>query len=160
MTKVEAVGRHARDTRLIWALCVASVVVYINLYLMQGMLPLIAEHFQVTAAKSTLVLSVTSFTLAFSLLGYAIVSDRIGRHKPIVISLWALALSNILLVFVKDFNALVAVRLLQGILLAAVPAIAMAYFKEQLRPETMLKPRRFTLPPTVSVALSVGCLAG
>ncbi|WP_286995958.1 MULTISPECIES: MFS transporter [Shewanella] len=139
MTKVEAVGRHARDTRLIWALCVASVVVYINLYLMQGMLPLIAEHFQVTAAKSTLVLSVTSFTLAFSLLGYAIVSDRIGRHKPIIISLWALALSNILLVFVKDFNALVAVRLLQGILLAAVPAIAMAYFKEQLRPETMLK---------------------
>lgn len=139
MRKVETAGRQLRDTRLIWALCVASVVVYINLYLMQGMLPLIAEHFQVTAAKSTLVLSVTSFTLAFSLLGYAIVSDRIGRHQPIVISLWALALSNILLVFVKDFNALVAVRLLQGILLAAVPAIAMAYFKEQLSPPTMLK---------------------
>ncbi|MCH1931306.1 MFS transporter [Shewanella sp. A25] len=128
-----------RDSRLTWALCVASVVVYMNLYLMQGMLPLIAEYFSVTGSKATLILSATSFSLAFSLLIYAIVSDRIGRHTPIVVSLWLLALSNLLLIWVGDFTALLAVRLLQGVLLAAVPAIAMAYFKEQLSPSTMLK---------------------
>ena len=134
-----ALARMSRDNRLIWALCVASIVIYINLYMMQGMLPLIAERFQVSAARSTLVLSVTSFTLAFSLLIYAVVSDRIGRHKPIVWSLWTLALSNLLLIYIRSFDGLVAVRLLQGVLLASLPAIAMAYFKEQLQPQTMLK---------------------
>ncbi|MDF0535693.1 MFS transporter [Shewanella sp. A32] len=134
-----SLARMSRDTRLIWALCVASIGIYINLYMMQGMLPLIAEHFHVSTARSTLVLSVTSFTLAFSLLIYAVISDRIGRHKPIVWSLWALALSNLLLIYVDSFNGLVAVRLLQGVLLASLPAIAMAYFKEQLQPQTMLK---------------------
>ncbi|MEM6232223.1 MULTISPECIES: MFS transporter [Shewanella] len=133
------IDHKQRDTRLMWALCVASVVVYINLYLMQGMLPLIAEHFAVSGSKATLILSVTSFSLAFSLLLYAVLSDRIGRHTPIIVSLWLLALSNLLLIWAPDFNGLVLVRLLQGALLAAVPAIAMAYFKEQLSPSTMLK---------------------
>ncbi|WP_417761023.1 MFS transporter [Shewanella sp.] len=133
-----AAKRQVRDRRLILALCIASLVIYINLYMMQGMLPLIAEHFAVTSARATLVLSVTSFTLAFSLLIYAVVSDRIGRHRPIVISLWALALSNVPLMFIHDFHTLMALRLLQGVLLASLPAIAMAYFKEQLKPQTML----------------------
>ncbi|MBR9727435.1 MFS transporter [Shewanella intestini] len=129
----------ATPKRLIWALCLASIVIYINLYTVQGMLPLIAEHFNVTGAKATLILSVTSFTLAFSLLVYAVLSDRIGRLTPIVVSLWAIVVSNILLIFTQDFDSLIMVRLFQGILLAAVPATAMAYFKEQLAPKFMLK---------------------
>jgi YNFM family putative membrane transporter len=125
--------------QLIWALCTASVIIYLNLYVMQGMLPSIAEHFKVTGAKAALVLSVTSFTLAFSLLLFALISDRVGRRGPIIITLWLLAASNILLIFVLDFHALTGVRLLQGILLAGVPAIAMAYMKEQLDPIFMLK---------------------
>jgi len=149
------IDNKQRDTRLMWALCVASVVVYINLYLMQGMLPLLAEHFAVSGSQATLILSVTSFSLAFSLLIYAVVSDRIGRHTPIVVSLWLLALSNLLLIWVEDFNALVYVRFLQGILLAAVPAIAMAYFKEQLSPSTMLKAAGIYI-----MANSIGGIAG
>ncbi|WP_394129799.1 MFS transporter [Shewanella maritima] len=126
-------------TRLIWALCLASIVIYVNLYTLQGMLPLIADHFVVTGAKATLILSVTSFSLAFSLLVFAVISDRVGRLWPILASLWLLVASNLLLAFCQDFEALVAVRLLQGVLLAAVPAIAMAYFKEQLPVAFMLK---------------------
>ena len=131
--------RSHAQTRLIWALCIASMVIYINLYTVQGMLPSIAEHFDVSGAQATLVLSVTSFTLAFSLLLYAVLSDRIGRLTPIVVSLWLLAASNLLLIFAQTFDHLLWVRLLQGILLAAVPAIAMAYFKDQLAPAFMLK---------------------
>ncbi|WP_394496006.1 MFS transporter [Shewanella sp. ENK2] len=127
------------EQRLIWALCLASIVVYINLYAVQGMLPLIAEHFNVSGAKATLILSVTSFSLAFSLLIYAVISDRVGRLAPIMVSLWMLVASNLLLIFARDFDALLLVRLLQGVLLAAVPAIAMAYFKEQLPAGFLLK---------------------
>ncbi|MCE9686781.1 MFS transporter [Shewanella sp. AS16] len=133
------IDARRRDKKLIWGLCLASVVVYINLYLMQGMLPLIAEQFSVAPAKAPLILSFTSFSMAFSLLLYAILSDRIGRHWPILISLWLLVASDLMLVFVADFEALMWTRLLQGLLLAAVPAIAMAYFKEQLQPAIMLK---------------------
>ncbi|MGZ9897838.1 MFS transporter [Shewanella gaetbuli] len=139
ITANQSESEQGKQGRLIWALCLASIVIYINLYTVQGMLPLIAEHFNVTGAQSTLVLSVTSFTLAFSLLFYAVLSDRVGRLKPIIISLWLLACSNILLIFATSFDALVIIRLIQGVLLAAVPAIAMAYFKEQLAPGFMLK---------------------
>lgn len=149
------INSKQRDTRLMWALCVASVVVYINLYLMQGMLPLIAEHFVVSGSKATLILSASSFSLAFSLLLYAMLSDRIGRHMPIIVSLWMLVVSNLLLIWVRDFNELMLVRLLQGALLAAVPAIAMAYFKEQLSPSIMLKAAGIYI-----MANSIGGIAG
>ncbi|PKG76894.1 MFS transporter [Shewanella sp. Actino-trap-3] len=155
MTEFTPTLRSHAETRLIWALCLASMVIYINLYTLQGMLPSIAEHFDVSGAQATLVLSVTSFTLAFSLLFYALLSDRIGRLVPIVMSLWLLAASNILLVFAQSFDALVWVRLLQGILLAAVPAISMAYFKEQLDPVFMLKAAAVYI-----MANSIGGIAG
>jgi YNFM family putative membrane transporter len=155
MTEFTPTLRSHAETRLIWALCLASMVIYINLYTLQGMLPSIAEHFDVSGAQATLVLSVTSFTLAFSLLFYALLSDRIGRLAPIVMSLWLLAASNILLVFAQSFDALVWVRLLQGILLAAVPAISMAYFKEQLDPVFMLKAAAVYI-----MANSIGGIAG
>ncbi|GGB47822.1 MFS transporter [Shewanella inventionis] len=155
MTELTPVHRSEAQSRLIWALCIASVVIYINLYTVQGMLPSIAEHFDVSGAKATLVLSVTSFTLAFSLLFYAVLSDRVGRLAPIVVSLWLLAASNILLMFAQTFDQLVWVRLLQGVLLAAVPAISMAYFKEQLAPQFMLKAAAVYI-----MANSMGGIAG
>lgn len=132
------VDKKSQDSRLIGALSSASVIIYLNLYLMQGMLPSIAEHFSVIPAKATLVLSVTSFSLAISLLFFALLSDRVGRRLPILVSLWLLALSNFPVIFVDDFSGLIWMRLVQGVLLAAVPAIAMAYFKEHLSPSIML----------------------
>lgn len=128
-----------KELRLIWGLSIASVVIYINLYLVQGILPLIAETFDVDISHSTLLLSVTSFAMAFSLLFYALLSDRIGRKTPLMISLYLLLLTDVLMIFVADFPSLVLLRLLQGVLLAAVPAIAMAYFKDELSQASMLK---------------------
>ncbi|BAJ01510.1 MFS transporter [Shewanella violacea] len=128
-----------KEIRLIWGLSIASVVVYINLYLVQGILPLIAETFDVDISHSTLLLSVTSFAMAFSLLFYAWLSDRVGRKPPLMISLYLLLLTDVLMIFVADFSVLVCLRLLQGVLIAAVPAIAMAYFKDELSQASMLK---------------------
>ncbi|MCE9679433.1 MFS transporter [Shewanella sp. AS1] len=127
------------QTRLIWGLSIASVVIYINLYLVQGMLPLIAASFNVLPAHATLLLSVTSFSMAFSLLVYATLSDKIGRRLPLLWSLGLLILVDLMLIFVRDFSALMLVRLIQGGLLAAVPAIAMAYFKDMLNKSVLLK---------------------
>ena len=130
---------HQHELRLIWGLSIASVVVYINLYLVQGILPLIAGTFDVAIKHATLLLSVTSFSMAFSLLFYAVISDRVGRRVPLLISLYLLLASDLLMIFVSDFSQLLALRLLQGVLFAAVPAIAMAYFKDELSQGAMLK---------------------
>ncbi len=140
---------------LIWGVSLASVIVYINLYLMQGMLLSLSDHFHVTASQASLVLSVTSFSLALSLLGYAVLSDRIGRHKPIMISLWLIAMTNLALVFVGSFEALLVIRLLQGVLLAAVPACAMAYFRDLLSTQNLLKAGAFYI-----AANSLGGIGG
>ncbi|MEC4727787.1 MFS transporter [Shewanella sp. D64] len=130
---------HKGELRLIWGLSIASIIVYINLYLVQGILPLIADTFDVAVPQATLLLSVTSFSMAFSLLFYAVISDRVGRRIPLLISLYLLLLSDLLMMFVGDFTQLLALRLFQGALLAAVPAIAMAYFKDELSQGAMLK---------------------
>ncbi|QSX35998.1 MFS transporter [Shewanella sedimentimangrovi] len=141
--------------RLIYGLSLASVAIFINLYLTQGMLPMLAERFDVSAGHSTLVVSVTSFSLALSLLGYALLSDRIGRRRPLIASLWLLALSNLLLFWVPDFDALLWLRLGQGMLLASVPAIAMAYLKDRLPPVMLM-----TAAALYIAANSFGGIAG
>ena len=123
---VEQVNSN-RELKLIGGLSIASIVIFINLYLVQGMLPLIAGTFSVSKSHATLLLSVTSFTMAFSLLLFAVMSDRIGRKRPILISLYLLVIVDIVAIFIADFSQLVALRMVQGALLASVPAMAMAF---------------------------------
>ncbi len=128
---------------LIWSLSLASVVVYVNLYVMQGMLPLIAEHFHTTPGHATLLLSATVFSLALSLLLMALLSDRFGRRRPIIWSLVLLAITNPLLVYATSFDQLMWLRLMQGIILAVIPATAMACFKDHLTGDWLLKAGAF-----------------
>lgn len=128
---------------LILSLSLASVVVYINLYVMQGMLPLLAEHFHITPGRATLLLSATVFSLALSLLLMALLSDRFGRRRPIIWSLVLLAVTNPLLVYAVSFEQLMWIRLLQGAILAVIPATAMACFKDHLSGDWLLKAGAF-----------------
>ncbi|WP_108947057.1 MFS transporter [Shewanella halifaxensis] len=127
------------EARLIAGVSLASMVIFINLYLVQGMLPLISTSFEITMSHATLLLSATSFTMAFSLLIFAVLSDRIGRKKPILVSLILLCITDLFAYFITDFNQLLSLRFVQGILLASVPAMAMAYFKDELTGHGLLK---------------------
>ncbi|MGS0683445.1 MFS transporter [Shewanella sp. 125m-7] len=139
MKVVSSQQPNNHEIRLILGLSIASFVIFINLYIVQGMLPLIADSFLVTASQATLLLSATSFTMALSLLFFAVVSDRVGRKKPILVSLSLLVLSDLSALLINDFNQLLCLRLLQGVLLASVPAMAMAYFKDELGKNAILK---------------------
>ncbi|MCL1127633.1 MFS transporter [Shewanella surugensis] len=136
---MSVVNQVNSEKRLIAGISIASIVIYINLYLVQGMLPLIADHFTVSMSQATLLLSVTSFTLALSLLFFAILSDRIGRKMPALVSLYLIAFIDLLMMFTHDFSLLLILRMLQGVLLAALPAVAMAYFKDELGQDALLK---------------------
>ncbi|QQX81864.1 MFS transporter [Shewanella sp. KX20019] len=155
MSNTAVQGSGKRELQLIGGLSIASIVIFINLYLVQGMLPLIAEAFSVSKTHATLLLSVTSFTMALSLLLFAVMSDRIGRKRPILISLYLLVIVDIIAIFIGDFSQLVALRMVQGILLASVPAMAMAYFKDELGGNVLLKAGAIYI-----AANSIGGIAG
>ncbi|GIU51010.1 MFS transporter [Shewanella sairae] len=155
MSTSNVCGQDTNELRLILSLSFASMVIFINLYLVQGMLPLIADAFSVTKSHATLLLSVTSFTMAFSLLLFAVLSDRVGRKKPILVSLYLLVILDFCALFITEFSQLVMLRMLQGALLASVPAMAMAYFKDELGNNALLKAGAIYI-----AANSVGGIAG
>ncbi|WP_196587367.1 MFS transporter [Aliivibrio fischeri] len=112
------------------ALAFGSFIVFCNLYLFQPMLPVLAEHFSVSATKINWLLAAGTFTLAFMLLPWAIVSDFIGRRKVMLLSLFLLPAIGLLSLFTDNLTVLIVSRAIMGMALAGFTAVAVAYMAE------------------------------
>lgn len=120
------------------ALGLGSMLVFINLYLTQPLLPLLARDFNVSALSASWALSVSTLGLAFGLLFWARVADRLGR-KPVMLGcLLAAIVLSLLMALVPDFGWLLAARGVQGFFLAGLPATAVAYMGEELTPKALV----------------------
>ncbi len=119
--------------RVLFSLALASFVVFANLYIPQPLLPLIAKEFGVSAQQSGYSLGAATFGLAIGLLLFSNLSDRLGRTLLLKLSLiYAVLLSLVIGFFDPSWSQLLLLRLVQGILLAGVPAMAVAYMAEEL----------------------------
>ncbi|MCG7337214.1 MFS transporter [Sporosarcina sp. ACRSM] len=103
----------------------------------QPLLPDIAKEFQLTPAMASLSLTTTTITLAISLLFIGSLSDQYGRKNIMAISLVASAFLAILTGFAPTFPLLILCRILQGITLAGLPAVAMAYLGEEVERKSL-----------------------
>ncbi|WP_254103826.1 MFS transporter [Aliivibrio fischeri] len=112
------------------ALAFGSFIVFCNLYLFQPMLPVLAEHFSVSATKINWLLAAGTFTLAFMLLPWAIVSDFIGRRNVMLLSLFLLSAIGLLSLFTDNLTVLIVSRAIMGMALAGFTAVAVAYMAE------------------------------
>ncbi|MGN2614378.1 MFS transporter [Aliivibrio fischeri] len=112
------------------ALAFGSFIVFCNLYLFQPMLPVLAEHFSVSATKINWLLAAGTFTLAFMLLPWAIVSDFIGRRNVMLLSLFLLPAIGLLSLFTDNLTVLIVSRAIMGMALAGFTAVAVAYMAE------------------------------
>ncbi len=95
-------------------------------------MPIFTKEFHITAATGSLALSATTFTLAVAMLFTSSLSEAWGR-KPIMAA--SLLLSSLIVIFTAfspTFELLIGFRVLQGIVLAGLPAIAMAYLGEEV----------------------------
>ena len=114
------------------ALFCAGFVTFITLYDVQPLLPLFAREFGVSPAMASLPLSFSTVALALGMLIAGTVSETLGR-KPVITT--ALFLTSILAVatwFSHSYQSLLLLRLIQGIALAGVPSVAMAYLGEEM----------------------------
>lgn len=102
------------------------------LYCVQPIMPLLADQFALTPAQSSLALSVSTATLALSLLFSSVLSDRIGRTPMMIGAMLLGALLTVASAFAQDYAQLLVLRGLLGVALGGMPAIAMAYLGEEI----------------------------
>lgn len=103
----------------------------------QPLLPEISRDFQVSPATSSLVLSSTTIALAVSMLISGSLSEVFGRKPIMTLSLALSSILSILTALSPDFHLLILTRILQGIVLAGLPAVAMAYLGEEIEPKSL-----------------------
>lgn len=112
------------------ALALGSFLIFCNLYLFQPMLPVLALHFSVSATQINWVLASSTFMLAVMLLPWAITSERVGRRKILLLSLFLLPLIGMTTLFVENLWMLTVSRGVMGMALAGFAAVAVAYMAE------------------------------
>jgi len=103
----------------------------------QPVLPALAAQFDVVPATASLVLSVSTVALAVALFVAGSLSESFGRKVPIVASLLISSGITFLCAAAPNFGTLLGLRLLEGIAISGVPAIAMAYISEEVAPEAL-----------------------
>jgi YNFM family putative membrane transporter len=114
------------------AVFAAGFSTFALLYCVQPLLPEFSREFGVGAAQSSLAVSLTTATLAVSMLAIGSVSEAVGRKPVMVASLFAAALLTVVSALVPGWRSFLALRAVEGIAFAGLPAIAMAYLSEEM----------------------------
>ncbi len=122
----------ARFWRANVALLAAGFATFAALYDVQPLLPIFSKFFAVTPATASLAVSVTTVSLALSLLVAGPLAERFGRKGPMIASIGATAVVTLLCAITPNFPVLLILRVFAGITLAGLPAIAMAYLAEEI----------------------------
>jgi YNFM family putative membrane transporter len=102
------------------------------LYCVQPLMPLLARDFGLTPAQSSLALSLSTGMLAVALLASSVLSDRFGRKPIMAASMFSGGVLTLLAAFTQGYAQLLVLRALLGLLIAGMPAVAMAYLSEEI----------------------------
>lgn len=136
-----SVGEHepyrpgtAGYRRVMVAMFAAGMATFVLLYDVQALLPELVTAFAVSPTHATLTLSLTTAALAVALLVAGPLSEVVGRTRLIHLALWSSTLVAVGCALAPTWESLVALRMLQGVTLAGLPAVATAYLREELHP--------------------------
>lgn len=123
--------------RATFALFCAGFATFALLYCVQPLLPQLATYFSITAANSSLALSVTTFSLAAGLLISGALSESWGRKRVMVVALIGACTLGLSTAWVTNWHVLLVLRTLLGVMLSGLPALAMAYIVEEFDPSSL-----------------------
>lgn len=119
------------------ALFAGAFSTFANLYMTQPLLPTFTKVFHISPTIASLSLSVTTLTLAFSMIIIGSLSEAWGRKKIMAFSMFAGAILTLLIALAPSYSTLLTLRVIQGIVFAGLPAIAMAYLGEEIDPKSL-----------------------
>lgn len=136
-TGVRIAAGSVEFRRINRAMAFGGFSIFALLYCVQPLMPLLGRDFALSPAQSSLVLSVSTATLAIALLGSSSVAERFGRKSVMVASMVSGAVLTLLSAFAVDYAQLLAVRALMGLMLGGLPAVAMAYLSDEIEPTSL-----------------------
>ena len=111
--------------------------IFALLYSVQPVLPLFTQEFGVSAAESSLALSLTAGAMALSMVFAGSLSEVVGRKSMMLGALIASSLLTVAVAFVSDWHHVLWLRALAGITLSGAPAVALAYLGEEMEPKAV-----------------------
>ncbi|MFI0237132.1 MFS transporter [Streptomyces sp. NPDC016845] len=124
--------------RMSFALFLAGVATFALLYSTQALLPLVSDSFGASASAASWTVSGATGALALCVLPLSALSERFGRRTLMTASLTVAVTVGLLVPFAPSLGVLIALRVLQGAALAGLPASAMAYLAEEVRPKALV----------------------
>ncbi|MFJ8820283.1 MFS transporter [Streptomyces sp. NPDC102467] len=124
--------------RMSFALFLAGVATFALLYSTQALLPLVSAGFGASASAASWTVSGATGALALCVLPLSALSERFGRRTVMTASLTVAVTVGLLVPFAPNLGVLIALRVLQGAALAGLPASAMAYLAEEVRPKALV----------------------
>ena len=120
------------ERRLLVALFGAGTAAFAQLYAPQSVLPDAARELATSASATSLLVSAATLGLAVGVLPWAWVADHVGRVRAMTFAMLGATAVGLAIPFAPTFGLMVAGRAVEGLLVAGVPAVAMAYLTETL----------------------------
>lgn len=111
-----------------------GLMAFSMLYVVQGILPAVSHDFSVSPAVASLTLSLTTLPLALAVILWASWSEGLGRRRLLLVALFGASVLTLVASVAPSFVALLGLRVLTGLVLAGLPAVAMAYVAEEFHP--------------------------
>ncbi|MEU9202958.1 MFS transporter [Streptomyces sp. NPDC048332] len=124
--------------RMSFALFAAGVATFALLYSTQALLPAVSASFGATAGQASWTVSAATGALALCVLPMSALSERFGRRQMMTASLVVAVTVGLFVPFAPSLGWLIALRAVQGAALAGLPASAMAYLAEEVRPKALV----------------------
>lgn len=128
-------GAEASFARASTALFLAGLVTFASLYATQPLLPLLGADFGRSPAETALTVSAATISLGIALVFLGPVSDAIGRTNIMLTSLFASSVVTLACALSPSWHMLLGLRALLGVCVAGLPAVAVAYLREEVPPE-------------------------
>ena len=113
-------------------IALTAFLTLVDLFATQALLPALARAYSVSPAAMGLAVNACTLGMAVSSLAVALLGGRIERRRGIWISLALLAVPTLLLSAAPNLVTFAALRIAQGIFMAAAFAFTLAHLGEQL----------------------------
>lgn len=114
-----------------FVIAVTAFLTVVDLFATQAILPSLAAHYGVAPSAMGVAVNASTFGMAASGLFVALFSARINRRYGIALALLLLSVPTILLAHAPDLMSFTALRVAQGVLMAAAFTLTLAYLGER-----------------------------
>lgn len=120
--------------RTLFIIFLGSMAAFGAEYCVQPIIPVIASSFGLNAVQGSLAVSLGLVGMSAAMLLIVGLAPRFDRKLATAVGLIGAAILTIMLGFSGSFEAILGMRLIQGLLLAAFPSLIIAYINEEFEP--------------------------